>query len=69
MAYGDTPYDQLLKEAWNGFCERLKGASKVVFRDTAPATSLARAEGFRYLSRYISRAFNVVLEYNDPLYP
>ena len=46
MAYGDTPHDALLRSAWEDFCDRLKGAGDLVFRDSVPATALARAEGF-----------------------
>ena len=69
MAYGDTPYDGLLKQAWEDFCDGLKSSADLIFRDNAPSTALARAEGFRYLSRYISRALNVAVEFNDPLFP
>ena len=36
MSYGDTPFDAELKRAWEEFCDRIKSASSIVFRDTAP---------------------------------
>ncbi len=69
MAYGDTPHDEMLKTAWEEFCDRLKGAGDLIFRADAPSTALDRAVGFRYLSRQISRGLDVVMEYNDPLFP
>ena len=69
MAYGDTPHDEMLRKAWEGFCDRLKDAAPLVFRDGAASTPLDRASGFRYLSRQISRGLDITLEYNDPLFP
>ncbi len=69
MTYGDTPYDEMLKQAWDEFCDRLKGAGSLIFRPDAPSTALDRAVGFRYLSRQISRGLDIALEYDDPLFP
>jgi hypothetical protein len=69
MAYGDTPQDKALAQAWEDFCDRIKAASSIVFRDTAPPTALDRATGIRYLSRYISKALAERFEFADPLYP
>jgi hypothetical protein len=62
-------YDDELREAWNEFCERLKGAAELVFRPEAPKTELDAAWGIRYLSRYIARALDEELEFHDPLFP
>ena len=55
-------------EAWAEFCDRLKAAGQHVLSDTAPATPLDRAEGFRYLANLtqagIRHSFNL-----DPLRP
>src|SRR5208282_3548195 len=67
MAYGDTADDEALKRAWEEFCDRIKGASSIVFRDTAPP--MDRATGIQYLSRYISKALAEKFEFADPLYP
>ncbi|HXR36359.1 MAG TPA: DUF1214 domain-containing protein [Candidatus Binataceae bacterium] len=69
MALHDSPYDETLKRAWDEFCDRLKSASSIVFRATAPPTPLDRATGIQYLSRYISKALNEKFEFADPLYP
>ncbi len=69
MTYGDTSWDDALKRAWEDFCDRIKGASSIVFRETAPPTPLDRATGIQYLSRYISKALAEKFEFADPLYP
>lgn len=69
MAFGDTPVDGMLKEAWDEFCDRLKEAAAIVFDDPAPAMIPARVDGMRYLSQQISFALDTNLEYNDPLHP
>ncbi len=69
MAYGDTPYDGALKQAWDDFCDQLKAAAAVVFREGAPSTPADRAEGFRYLSRLIGLGLDMSLESNDPMFP
>ena len=47
MAYGDTPYDEQLKRAWEDFCDKIKSAGSLIFRDTEAArpTPLDRATG------------------------
>ncbi len=34
---GDNPHDAALKAGWDDFCEQLKRAGDLVFRDTTPA--------------------------------
>jgi hypothetical protein len=65
----DSHHDEVLRQAWSDFCDRLKGASELVFRPEVPSAELDRAWGIRYLSRYISKALNEVLEFGDPLFP
>jgi hypothetical protein len=67
--YGDCESDAELKAAWDDFCDQLKGASEVVFRDDAPCSPTTRATGFRYLARNIALALQFELENNDPLRP
>jgi len=62
-------YDIALREAWEEFCDGLKGQIELVYRPDAPTTELDRAWGVRYLSRYINKALNDVLEYLDPEFP
>jgi hypothetical protein len=69
MAFGDSPYDKALRESWYGFCEQLKTAGDRVFKDYNPATSLQRADGFRFLTQALSQAFDLALETKDSRYP
>ncbi len=34
--FGDNENDKLLKAGWEQFCDELKAAGELVFRDTAP---------------------------------
>ncbi|MDP6978135.1 MAG: DUF1214 domain-containing protein [Myxococcota bacterium] len=67
--YGDGPDDQELRDGWHDFCEKLKQAGDVVFRDTAPSNAVTRATGMRQLARNISLALQLEFENRDPRYP
>ena len=69
MAYGDSPVDEPLRQAWHAFCEQLKQAGDKVFKDYNPPTSLQRADGFRFLTQNLSQAFDLALETKDTNYP
>jgi hypothetical protein len=69
MAYGASPHDKELKEAWAEFCERLKSAGDLVFKDLNPGTALQRVDGFRYLTQNLSQAFDLALETKNTKYP
>lgn len=69
MAFGDTPDDQPLQDAWSCFCDQLKAAGNKVFKDYNPATPLHRADGFRFLTQNLGQAFDLALETKDPRYP
>jgi len=69
MAYGESAHDEALKEAWAAFCDRLKSAGDLVFKDCNPANPLQRADGFRYLTQNLSQAFDLALETRDTKYP
>ncbi|MBU6266710.1 MAG: DUF1214 domain-containing protein [Sphingomonadales bacterium] len=69
MALGDSPVDHELIGAWDAFCDRLKDAGRLVFKDLNPATPLQRADGFRYLTQNLSQAFDLALETKNPQYP
>jgi hypothetical protein len=69
MAFGDSPYDQSLRDAWNTFCDRLKSAGALAFKDHNPPTPLHRADGLRFLTRNLGQAFDLALETKDPRFP
>jgi hypothetical protein len=69
MAFGDTTEDQALREAWHEFCERLKAAGDLAFKDTSPSNPLQRADAFRYLTQNLGQAFDLALETKDTRYP
>jgi hypothetical protein len=69
MAFGDAAVDKELLEAWERFCDRLKGAGELVFKDVNPATPQQRVDGFRYLTQNLGQAFDLALETKDPRYP
>lgn len=67
--YGDHPDDPALREGWHDFCEKLKQAGDIVFRDTAPNNGVTRATGMRQLARNISLALQLEFENADPQHP
>lgn len=69
MAYGDSDYDEALFAQWSQFCDRLKDAGKLVFKDANPPTALHRADGFRHLTQNLGQAFDLALEIRDTKYP
>lgn len=65
-----TPTRRILDgESWEGFCETLRGAGKVILRDGSPRDPLDRAEGYRYLARLTRGALEQFLECSDPRTP
>jgi hypothetical protein len=69
MAFGDNPGDPELRAGWHAFCDQLRSAGDLVFRDTAPVQDIDRAKGFRQLSRNIALALQFHLENSDPAAP
>jgi hypothetical protein len=69
MADNTDETDKRLVHAWDDFCDQLKAAKAVVFRDTAPAAPRDRAAGLRMLARNIALALDVKLENADPQRP
>ncbi len=67
--FGDNPNDAQLKAAWDAFCDQLKNASDLVFRDTTPSHDIDRAKGFRLLARNISLALQFNLENKNADFP
>jgi len=67
--YGDNPNDARLKASWDNFCDQLKQAGDLVFRDTTPVQDIDRAKGFRLLARNIALGLQFHMENNDPDFP
>ncbi|KAA1191921.1 DUF1214 domain-containing protein [Pseudohalioglobus sediminis] len=67
--FGDNPHDAELRASWADFCEQLKQAGELVFRDGAPSRDIDRAKGFRLLARNIALGMQFQLENNDPAFP
>ena len=66
---GDNPHDAGLKASWDDFCDQLKSAGELVFRDTTPVHDIDRAKGLRLLARNVSLALQFHLDNNDPDFP
>ena len=69
MAYGDGPADEMLRNAWNAFCDQLKTAGDKVFKDANPTAPIMRADGYHFLTQNLGQAFDLALETKDPAYP
>ncbi|WP_308257286.1 DUF1214 domain-containing protein [Pseudonocardia lacus] len=52
--------------AWSEFCQALERAGRAVLRDSAPATALDRAEGYRYLTRLLREMLYSTVDNADP---
>ncbi|MBV6416412.1 MAG: hypothetical protein CMLOHMNK_00973 [Steroidobacteraceae bacterium] len=62
-------HEQVLRRAWEGFCDELKHAADLPFRDPAPRHAADRTAGIEALARNISLALNFNSDYADPRYP
>ena len=69
MAFGDSPADQPLRDAWGAFCDQLKAAGDQAFKQANPAQPLLRADAFRFLTQNLGQAFPLALETADPAFP
>jgi hypothetical protein len=67
--FGDNAHDAELKASWDDFCDQLKAAGDLVFRDTTPDRDIDRAKGFRLLARNIALGLQFHLENTDPDFP
>ncbi|MBT4520200.1 MAG: DUF1214 domain-containing protein [Halieaceae bacterium] len=67
--FGDNPNDAQLKAGWEDFCDQLKDAGEIIFRDTTPIQDIDRAKGLRLLARNVSLALQFKLENDDPDFP
>lgn len=66
---GDNPKDAQLKASWEEFCDQLKEAGELIFRDTTPTRDIDRAKGLRLLARNIALGLQFKLDNNDPNFP
>ena len=69
MAFGDSQHDATLRDAWYRFCDQMKLAGDLVFKDANPASSVQRADGFRFLTQALGQAFDLALETKNARYP
>jgi len=69
MAFRDADRDEALRDVWYDFCDRLKSAGDLVFKDFNPPNPMQRADGFRFLTQNLSQAFDLALETKDTRYP
>jgi len=67
--FGDNPDDALLRSSWNDFCDQLKEAGDLIFRDTTPVQDIDRAKGLRLLARNVALGLQFNLDNNDPDFP
>lgn len=69
MAFGDAVDDAVLRSAWGDFCDRLRAAGELAFKDANPASPLERADAFRFLTQNLGQAFDLALETKDTSHP
>ncbi len=69
MAFGDGADDAALDGAWSEFCERLRAAGKLAFKDFNATSGVQRADAFRFLTQNLGQAFDLALETRDTRYP
>ena len=67
--FGDNPNDETLKASWENFCDQLKSAGDLIFRDITPVQDIDRAKGLRMLARNVSLALQFHLENRNPDFP
>jgi len=56
-------------EAWDELCDKLKQAGRLVLGDGVPATPRDRAEGYRYLTRFLASGLVSCVTHDDPDHP
>lgn len=56
-------------EIWSELCRTLERSSRFVLGEDVPGTPDDRAEGFRYLLRFLAAGINACVEHSDPDYP
>jgi hypothetical protein len=61
--------DHPLADAWHDFLDSLREAGDVVLGPRGARDALEEAEGFRFLTRLTSAAFDMFVEYGDAAHP
>lgn len=56
-------------EIWSDLCHTLEKAGRFVLGADVPAAPNDRAEGFRYLLRFLAAGINACVEHSDPDFP
>ena len=56
-------------EAWDRFCETLRRAQQLVLGEGIAGAPADRAEGLRYLTRFLAAGINLCVEHADPDHP
>ena len=70
LTEGDVSYRNVASgNAWEEFCEQLKGAGSAILAPGAPRDALTQAEAYRYLSRLVRGGLENFVEASDPLAP
>lgn len=64
-----TPADHPLADAWHDFLDGLREAADTVLGPRGASDALEEAEGFRFLTRLTSAAFDMFVEYGDTAHP
>jgi hypothetical protein len=55
--------------AWDALCDALRGAGRLVLGEGVPDSPRDRAEGFRYLTRFLASGIAICVEHADPEQP
>ena len=69
MAFGDGSDDEALRAAWAQFCDDLRMAGDLAFKDYNSTGPLERADAFRFLMQNLGQAYDLALETRDTGYP
>lgn len=64
-----TSADHPLADAWNDFLDHLREAGEIVLGPRGARDAIEEAEGFRFLTRLTSAAFDMFVEYGDAAHP
>ncbi len=54
---------------WSELCQSLEAAGRFVLGEDVPGSPADRAEGFRYLLRFLAAGINACVEHSDPDHP